>query len=309
MLDVRDLYVSVCGNQVVRGLSFSVDTGEIVGIVGESGCGKSMTALATAGLLPSNASASGRITFWGRALRAGKHRSSEWLGIRGCQLGMVFQEPSTCLNPLITVGDQVGEVLRLHKQLSEKEAAQETARLFSLLGLHPADRRMKQYPHQLSGGMNQRVMLAAAIACRPKLLIADEPTTALDVSAQAQILHLLKQFTEEAGTSLLLISHDFGVIAQLADRVMVMHAGQVVEEAPVQDLFAKPLHPYTRLLLDSLPRLEGALPATIDVAEEMEAPSGCRFSTRCSENGSLCAQEPPLSYCGNRRKIRCHYRR
>ncbi len=269
-----------------------------------------MSALAIAGLLPPAAKASGEIRFWGRRFVIGVSNDSDWRAIRGGELGILFQDPSTGLNPLHSVGSQVSEVIRFHLQKSKREAEKETARLFNLLGLSPAEVRMRQFPHQLSGGMKQRVMLAAAICCRPKLLIADEPTTALDVSIQAQILCLLKEQTINAEMSLLLISHDLGVIAQLADRVLVLCAGQLVEEAPAVKLFSSPAHPYTSLLLASVPRLD--LPLTLKVPtieDNDQQPSGCGFAPFCPERVNKCLFKPPLIRLSDGRKVRCHNRR
>lgn len=312
MLTITDLSVAFpAGNvQALSELSFYVAPGETVGIVGESGSGKSMTALAIAGLLPPAAKAAGEIRFWGRHFVIGVSSNSDWRAIRGSELGILFQDHSTGLNPLLSAGSQVSEVLRFHQQKSKREADNETARLFSLLGLIPAEVRMRQFPHQLSGGMKQRVMLAAAICCRPKLLIADEPTTALDVSIQAQILCLLREQTANAEMSLLLISHDLGVIAQLADRVLVLCAGQLVEEAAVAKLFSNPAHPYTSLLLASVPRLDLPLALNVPVMEDNDEPTnGCGFASRCPERVSKCMYNPPLIRLSDGRKVRCHNRR
>ena len=237
-------------------------------------------------------------------------RSSDWRAIRGVELGVVFQDPSIGLNPLLSVGSQVSEVLRFHLRKSKLEAEKETVRLFNLLGLYPAKVRMRQFPHQLSGGMKQRVMLAAAICCRPRLLIADEPTTALDVSVQAQILCLLKELTAAADTALLLISHDLGVIAQLAERVLVLCAGPLVEEAAVAELFSRPAHPYTRFLLASVPRLDLPLALKVPAIEDNDQLlSGCGFASRCPERVSKCLSNPPLIRLSHGRKVRCHNRR
>ena len=308
MLDVKNLTVAFPGLQAVQDVSFCVRDGESVGIVGESGSGKSLTALAVSGLLPENAVTSGTVMFWGRQFIAGVTTEAEWRQIRGKKLGLVFQEPSTCLNPLIPVGRQVREVIRFHQGASIAEADRETERLFSLLGLHPPRIRIRQFPHQLSGGMKQRVMLAAAICCMPNLLIADEPTTALDVSVQAEIIHLLRDWRRNNNTSLLLISHDLGVIAQVAERVLVMCAGRLVEEAPVEDLFANPYHPYTRLLLESLPRIDRKTAISEWVDGEAPPEKDCGFAPRCSRRGRLCRQPPPLVRINSHRTVRCHYR-
>jgi oligopeptide transport system ATP-binding protein len=291
---------------VVNDVSFCVQQGETLGIVGESGSGKSMTALAVAGLLPYEAQVKGDANFWGERLHFAHNR--RWHTLRGKQIGIVFQDPAGCLNPLIPAGEQVSEVLRQHKQLDASTAIEETRLLFDSLGLHPPLLRMRQYPHQLSGGMKQRVMLAAAICCRPRLLIADEPTTALDVSVQAQILQILKSYTAKTGTALMLISHDLGVIAQLTDRVLVMCGGIVVEEGPVIALFETPLHPYTRWLLECIPRLDRKL--TLSVPPDEKNTSGlCVFSSRCQKRGPLCNKEvPPIHKESEHRAVRCHYR-
>ncbi|MBS3886467.1 MAG: ABC transporter ATP-binding protein [Dethiobacter sp.] len=312
MLTITDLSVAFPAScvQALSEVSFFVAPGETVGIVGESGSGKSMTALAIAGLLPPVAKASGEIRFWGRRFVIGVSSDSDWRAIRGVELGVVFQDPSIGLNPLLSVGSQVSEVLRFHLRKSKLEAEKETVRLFNLLGLYPAKVRMRQFPHQLSGGMKQRVMLAAAICCRPRLLIADEPTTALDVSVQAQILCLLKELTAAADTALLLISHDLGVIAQLAERVLVLCAGQLVEEAAVAELFSRPAHPYTRFLLASVPRLDLPLALKVPAIEDNDQLlSGCGFASRCPERVSKCLSNPPLIRLSHGRKVRCHNRR
>jgi len=312
VLTITDLSVSFPTEnfQALTDVSFFIAPGETVGIVGESGSGKSMTALAIAGLLPSAAKASGEIRFWGRRFVIGVSSESDWRAIRGGELGFLFQDPSTGLNPLLSAGSQVSEVLRFHLQISKLEAEKKTESLFSSLGLTPAKLRMRQFPHQLSGGMKQRVMLAAAICCRPKLLIADEPTTALDVSIQAQILCLLKEQTSDAKMSLLLISHDLGVIAQLADRVLVLCGGQLVEEAAVGKLFSSPAHPYTDFLLASVPRLDLPSVLKVPIIEENDEPAnGCVFASRCPERVGKCVYNPPLVRQSDGRKVRCHNRR
>lgn len=260
MLEVRDLEISFAQSDegsVVKSVSFTVSAQEVVAVVGESGSGKSLTALALAGLLPHGSHATGEILFNHRILQVGK--DEDWVGVRGKEMGIIFQDPASSLNPLQPVGKQIIETLQYHKKISHREAEAATKGLFAAMGIKPASHRLRQYPHQLSGGLKQRVMLAAAICCEPQLLIADEPTTALDVTVQAQILRLLQDYVSIHGTSLLIISHDLGVIAQLADRVLVMCAGQIVESAQAVDLFTKPAHPYTRLLLASVPRLDRKL--------------------------------------------------
>jgi peptide/nickel transport system ATP-binding protein len=286
---------------VVRGVSLSVGAGEVVGLVGESGSGKSMTALAILRLIPDP----GRITS-GRVLLSG----NDLLGlaeprmrtVRGARIGMIFQEPMTALNPVFTVGFQITEAVRVHRRVSRREARLEAERLLDLVAIPAARQRLKDYPHQLSGGQRQRVMIAIALAAKPDLLIADEPTTALDVTIQAQILELLEQLRQELGLAVLLITHDLAVVAETCDRVIVMYAGQVVEEAAADTLFADPAHPYTRGLLGAAPHLgrpaaRGELPTIPgQVPEMIRLPSGCAFHPRCSEVMEVCAQENPDVY-------------
>jgi oligopeptide/dipeptide ABC transporter ATP-binding protein len=310
VLDVRNLTVTFDGQTqdlpVVNGISFSVAAGEVVGIVGESGSGKSLTALAVAGLLPVGAGVSGEIVFQGKKIRPG--RAEDFHLIRGKEIGMVFQEPGACLNPLMTVGKLISETLCLHQKLSATHARKKTLELFDSLGILPAALRAEQYPHQLSGGLKQRVMLASAICCRPPLLLADEPTTALDVSVQAQILGLLRSYVAEAGATMLLISHDLGVIAQLADRVLVMCEGQIVESASSSDLFAQPRHPYTQLLLASVPRLDSPLYIPEILTENSLRDAMCVFASRCIARGPACVKPPKLlADKTGKRQVRCHY--
>lgn len=306
MLSVDGLSVAFAkGCYVVRNLSFQVECGEVLGIVGESGSGKSMTALALAGLLPSGALAAGRISFLGELLRPGFSR--DWHELRGRKIGMVFQDPSSCLNPLMPVGRQVAETLQLHRQLSKKDAEKGTVRWFEAMGIRPARQRIMQYPHQLSGGLRQRVMLAIAMCCAPPLIIADEPTTALDVTVQAQILQLLRMYVDGHTAGLILISHDLGVIAQLADRVLVMCDGIIVEAAPVWELYANPLHPYTRLMLESVPRLDRPLPPVASFFEEEQVTAACPFFSRCRQKMSVClAVVPEPATISPARIVRCH---
>ena len=310
MLDVKNLRISFSSERgedvVVKDVCFSVRPPEVVGIVGESGSGKSMTALAVAGLLPPDARCSGEIIFAKHRLRAGMEK--DWQGIRGKKIGIVFQDPASSLNPLLSVGKQVSEPLRLHKGMTERAAQSTVIDLFKALGIGPATLRIRQYPHQLSGGLQQRVMLAAAICCDPSVLIADEPTTALDVTVQAQILSLLYRFVTENQAGLLLISHDLGIIAQLADRVLVMCAGQVVEESPVRELFSKPCHPYTQALLASVPRLDQPLfipPLAKKVQLSAEA---CSFADRCLKRSLVCLKrQPERKSLSPKRAVRCHH--
>jgi oligopeptide/dipeptide ABC transporter ATP-binding protein len=280
----------------VRGVSLSVAARETLCLVGESGCGKSVTCHAVLGLLPSNGRVTGgRILFEGRDLAALPERELEHL--RGREIAMIFQDPLTALNPVHSVGKQLAEVLVLHRGLSWRAATAEAKRLLDRVRIPDAGRRIREYPHQLSGGMNQRVAIAMAMACRPKLIIADEPTTALDVTIQAQILELLRELQTEEGLALMLVTHDLGVVAEMADRVAVMYLGRVAEEAAAGDLFAAPAHPYTRGLLRSIPRVDanvGRL-ATIEgnVPSLYAVPVGCPFAPRCENVCAACRQSLP----------------
>src|SRR5271168_293155 len=262
LLEVEDLQVHFRTpegvNRAVDGVSFHVNEGETLAVVGESGCGKSVTAMSILRLIPEPpGKIAGSIRFQGRELLELSDR--EMRGIRGKDISMVFQEPMTSLNPVLTIGRQVRETLSLHQGLDKKAAIAHAVEMLALVGIPDPDRRVRQYPHQLSGGMRQRVMIAIALACNPKLLIADEPTTALDVTIQAQILDLMYDLKRRVGAAIVLITHDLGVVAEVAERVMVMYAGQKVEEAPVVEIFARPMHPYTRGRLCSVPKLGSSL--------------------------------------------------
>ncbi len=308
LLRIDDLSVSFrTGAGVVRavnGVSFVVYRGETLAVVGESGCGKSVTALAVLGLLPSPPAeiTRGSVRFEGEELVGA---SAERLRkLRGNEISMIFQEPMTSLNPVFSIGDQIGEGLVLHRGLSEEQARVEAARLLDLVRIPAPERRLDEYPHQLSGGMRQRVMIAIALACRPKLLIADEPTTALDVTVQAQILELLLDLQKKLEMAIVLITHDLGVVAETAERVAVMYSGRVVESATTRELFAHPRHPYTAGLFLSLPRVdrEGAplRPIEGSVPDPMHSPSGCRFHPRCPFQMPVCSErEPPLETRGS----------
>ncbi len=285
--------------RVVDDLSLAIESGKIVGLVGESGCGKSVTAKAIMRLLPMPPARieAGCIRLEGQDLLTLDERAMR--AVRGNRIGMIFQEPMTSLNPTFPVGFQIGEALRLHRPASRAEAREHVLDLLRLVGIGAPARRLAQYPHELSGGLRQRVMIAMALACRPKLLIADEPTTALDVTIQAQILELLLRLRDELGMAILLITHDLGVVAEYADEVVVMYAGKRVEWADVRALFQSPRHPYTQGLLASMPRLEGGagkLPTIPGaVPGPMERPPGCPFVGRCPRAQERCAGEfPPL---------------
>jgi oligopeptide/dipeptide ABC transporter ATP-binding protein len=289
--------------RAVDRVSYDIARGETVAVVGESGCGKSVTALAILGLvpMPPGEIAGGSIRFEGEDLL--RAEPARLRAVRGNEIAMIFQEPMTSLNPVFTVGDQIAEVLALHRGLSTEEARAEAIRLLDLVGIPSPGDRVDEYPHQLSGGMRQRVMIAMALACRPKLLIADEPTTALDVTVQAQILELLRDLEQELGMSMLLITHDLGVVAETAHRVVVMYAGRVVERASSTDLFERPRHPYTAGLFRSLPRLDAdddALePILGSVPDALRFPAGCRFHPRCAHAMAVCKEkEPPLAERG-----------
>src|SRR5579875_3730699 len=244
--------------RAVEGVSFNIDAGETVAVVGESGCGKSVTAMSILRLIPQPPGRiAGAIRFEGRNLL--ELTEPEMRKLRGNDISMIFQEPMTSLNPVLTVGRQIGETLRLHQGLSGRDAERRSVEMLDLVGIPEARRRVREYPHQLSGGMRQRVMIAMALACNPKLLIADEPTTALDVTIQAQILDLMFDLKRRLGSAIMLITHDLGVVAEMAERVVVMYAGRKVEEAPVREIFAHPLHPYTRGLLGAVPKLGSSL--------------------------------------------------
>ncbi|MFC7399106.1 ABC transporter ATP-binding protein [Chelatococcus sp. GCM10030263] len=299
LLDVQDLTVTIGGTSVVDGVTFDVARGEILAVVGESGCGKSLTALSLLRLLPRAARiAAGRVLLDGTDLATIDEERMRRL--RGDRLSVIFQEPIASLNPLMRVGAQVAEVLQLHRGMTGAEAAREAIAMLRRVGIPDPERRATQYPFELSGGMCQRVMIAAALVCQPALLIADEPTTALDVTIQAQILDLMKTLRAEAGTAIILITHDVGVVAEMADRVAVMYGGRIVETGPVETIFRDPAHPYTRLLLATVPRLDGARKTALRTIEGMVPdvhswPQGCRFRSRCPLADAVCAQVPPLA--------------
>ncbi len=301
LVEVKDLHTEFHTEdglvKAVDGVNLHINRGETLGVVGESGCGKSVTALSIMRLIPwpPGRIAGGEIRFEGREVL--KLREDEMRKIRGNDISMIFQEPMTSLNPVFTVGDQIAEAVELHQGLKRKEAMDKAVEMLRLVGIPLAERRVNEYPHQLSGGMRQRVMIAMALSCNPKLLIADEPTTALDVTIQAQILELMKKLKQDLGMAIMLITHDLGVVAEMAERVVVMYAGKVVEEAPVMELYKRPLHPYTQGLMKSIPRLnapkerlhviEGVVPSL------MNLPPGCRFAGRCPYAMDKCRSEQP----------------
>lgn len=291
-------------------VSFELCSGETLGIVGESGCGKSVTSLSIMGLLGARGSVTrGEIRFKGTALT--DCTENQLRNLRGSEMSMIFQEPMTSLNPVIPIGEQIAETVRLHQKKSRKEAKAIAVDMLKRVGIPRPEAMMKEYPHALSGGMRQRVMIAITLVCRPRLLIADEPTTALDVTIQAQILELMKQLQQESGAAIMLITHDLGIVAEMADQVIVMYAGQVVEQADVFTLFRAPRHPYTQGLMKSIPRLDQppkerlfAIPGSVPSLTEL--PSGCRFHPRCPLADGRCEEEQPaLTLVGNGQRVRC----
>ncbi len=298
-------------NRAVNGVSFHVEAGETLAIVGESGCGKSVTSMSIMRLLPQGmAKSAGRITFDGRDLLGLTEREMEQ--VRGNEIGMIFQEPMTSLNPVLTVGFQIQETIALHQRVSRAEQKRRALEMLDLVGIPDPTRRLQEYPHQLSGGMRQRIMIALALACRPKLLIADEPTTALDVTIQAQILDLLRQIQREQGTAIILITHDLGVVAESTDRVAVMYAGRKIEEAKTSTLLANPQHPYTQGLLSAVPRIGAAqrgrlaeIPGLVpDLRKKLQ---GCAFANRCTYAGDVCRTlEPALTEKASGHWAACH---
>ena len=318
LLDVQGLETTFKTSEgivhAVNGVSFGLKEGETLGVVGESGCGKSVTMLSILGLIPTppgNVKA-GMANFFGQDLM--KMSKDEIRAIRGAQIGMVFQDPMTSLNPVLTVGRQLTEPLMLHLGMTKKQADERASELLEMVGIPNAKDRLSDYPHQFSGGMRQRVMIAMALSCSPQLLIADEPTTALDVTIQAQILDLMRDMRKEMGTSVILITHDLGVVAEMAERVAVMYAGEIVEQTDVNRLFDEPLHPYTQGLIGSIPIL-GEIKEKLDVIPGsvpnlVNLPPGCRFAPRCQSRVkyglNICTQvEPELEDIKPGHKVRC----
>lgn len=314
LVDVRNLrthfYTEDGVVPAVDGVSLYIKRGETLGVVGESGCGKSVTSLSIMRLIPNPPGkiVEGEILFEGQDLL--KLPESEMRKIRGNDISMIFQEPMTSLNPVYTIGDQISEAIQLHQGLNYKEATDKAVEMLRLVGIPLPERRVNEYPHQLSGGMRQRVMIAMALSCNPKLLVADEPTTALDVTIQAQILELMKKLKKELGMAIMLITHDLGVVAEMAERVVVMYGGKVVEEGDVVSIFKSPLHPYTEGLLRSIPRMdsdtdklhviEGVVP------NPLHLPEGCRFNPRCPYVIDKCKEsQPPLEQIAPGRFVAC----
>lgn len=315
LLEVNNLKTYFCTREkvipAVDGVSFHIDKGETLCIVGESGSGKSVTSLSIMQLVqcPPGKYVDGEILFEGEDIL--KKTEKEMCGIRGNTISMIYQEPMTSLNPVFTIGMQIMETLRIHQKLTKQEAFKKAVHMLELVGIADPEARMKEYPHQLSGGMRQRIMIAMGLCCEPKLLIADEPTTALDVTIQAQILDLMRRLKKELDMTILFITHDLGVVSDMAQRVIVMYGGRVVEEAPVRDIFRNPRHPYTLGLLNCIPR--------VDVQEERlnvingmvpppdKFPKGCRFHPRCPYAQEICrCEEPPVHTIGNT-IVACHF--
>lgn len=312
LVDLKTYFHTEAGlAKAVDGVSFHVDRGKTLAVVGESGCGKTVTALSVLRLIPTPPGeiVSGQILLEGRDLVP--LAPKELQKIRGGEIAMIFQEPGTSLNPVFTIGAQIAEAIRLHRDLPRGEIRREVVRVLTEVRMSEPERRVDQYPHELSGGMKQRAMIAMALACNPKVLIADEPTTALDVTIQARILELLRKTQEEHGMAMLLITHDLGVVAEVADDVVVMYAGRVAEQASVSELFARPAHPYTQGLFGSLPRVDRrddklqTIPG--NVPPPTRFPPGCRFRDRCPLAVEKCHEQPPLVNVGNGHLAACWF--
>ncbi|HEV7766569.1 MAG TPA: ABC transporter ATP-binding protein [Thermoanaerobaculia bacterium] len=314
LLEVKNLRTSFGNVHAVDNVSFNVRRGEAVALVGESGCGKSVTAMSIMRLVaPPGKITSGEVRFKGRNLATISERDMR--NVRGNDIAMVFQEPMTSLNPVFKIGAQVAEAIRIHRKVGKKEAWKEAGDMLELVSIPDPHKRLHDYPHQLSGGMRQRVMIAIALSCDPELLIADEPTTALDVTIQAQIMELLASLQKRLGLAVLLITHDLGVVAEFCERVIVMYTGRVVEEAPVEQLFATPAHPYTRGLLKSLPGAAlvagtpiNRLPTISGMVPSISSlPKGCKFHPRCPDVMDICrGNEPALMPVGQGQSARCY---
>ncbi|MEK6806902.1 MAG: ABC transporter ATP-binding protein [Pseudomonadota bacterium] len=297
--------------RAINGLSFEINEGEAVGLVGESGCGKSLTALALLGLLPERAQVRGRAHFQQQDLLT--LSAAEKTKMRGSQIALVFQDPMTALNPHLSIARQMSEVLEVHRGASSQEAVVECRRMLDAVQIADAAAVLKRYPHELSGGQRQRVMIATALLCRPRLLIADEPTTALDVTVQAQILGLFAQLRRDFSLTLLLISHDLGVVAEVCSRVLVVYAGRLVEQGATAAVLARPQHPYTRALMDARPRLEGAAVTTLKTItgqppDARQLPPGCAFEPRCPRSAEPCRRSPPpMEIAANGHSWACYH--
>jgi oligopeptide/dipeptide ABC transporter ATP-binding protein len=297
--------------RAVDGMDLALSRGKTLGVIGESGCGKSVTALSVMQLIaaPPGRTVAGEIFFEGQDLL--KKSREEMRAIRGNEIAMIFQEPMTSLNPVFTIGDQIMEPITLHQKLGKRDAREKAIAMLRLVGIPSPEKRIDDYPHHMSGGMRQRAMIAMALSCRPKLLIADEPTTALDVTIQAQILRLLRKIREESGMAVMMITHDLGVVAEVAEDVVVAYAGRAVECADVKTIFRNPLHPYTRALYDSIPRLTDSRKKRLDVISgsvpnPLDFPSGCRFHPRCGFARDFCrVEEPGMEDAGAGHQVRC----
>ena len=313
LLEVRDLHSTFLLPQgearAVDGVTFSIEPGHTLGLVGESGCGKTMTALSILRLTPPSARVSGEVVFDGRNLLT--LSEAEMRQLRGNSIAMIFQEPMSSLNPVFTVGNQIAEAIRLHQKCSWRAAHGQAIEMLKLVEIPEPERRVNEYPHQLSGGMRQRVMIAMALSCHPRLLIADEPTTALDVTIQAQILDLLAALQQRLGMALILVTHDLGIVAERADEVAIMYAGRIVERAPVQAIFRRPLHPYTRGLMRSIPKVGAEKARRLEaipgiVPDLLRLPSGCHFRDRCPKAIARCATtDPPLEELQPGHRVAC----
>lgn len=313
LLDINDLKVTFTTADgdvnAVNGMSYSIDAGETLAIVGESGSGKSQSAFAAMGLLAKNGRATGSVKFDGTELLTLSDR--EMNKFRSAQISMIFQDPMTSLNPYIRISDQMAEVLTLHKGVSKAQAIKESVRMLDAVRIPDAANRIRSYPHEFSGGMRQRIMIAMALLCQPRLLIADEPTTALDVTVQAQIMQVLSDIRQDFGAAIILITHDLGVVAGFCDRTLVLYGGQIMEDGPTEELFASPSHPYTRGLLKAVPRLDRADTTLATIAGEppdmSRLPHGCPFSPRCAQMLEVCpSQRPSLDPYGDARRRACH---
>ncbi|MEZ2128845.1 MULTISPECIES: ABC transporter ATP-binding protein [unclassified Sinorhizobium] len=310
LVEIANLKVAFDGVPVLHGIDLTIEKGEAVGLVGESGCGKSVTWLAALGLLPGKAAISGDVRLAGDQLVGAPRAKLE--SIRGGRIAMIFQDPSSALNPVIRVGRQIAQAVELHRGLTGKGARNESIRLMEMVGIPDAPRRFDNFPHEFSGGQNQRLMIAMALAGNPDLLVADEPTTALDATIQAQILDLLISLREETGMAVVFISHDLGAVSQICERVCVMYAGRIIEKCSMQTLFRDPRHPYTRGLFDAIPRLDGSrerlvpIPGTVPQPGRM--PGGCSFAPRCTRASDLCHNTvPPLETVGGTHAAACFH--